>query len=101
MNNIMHTPDYYKKVFDNLSRMLRVLHRDLNFGYLTVSIARSSFTIRWTVRRKSYKKFVYEIPISFESLLPLEPSELFPMAEDIVKVAISQLPKELIRNPNE
>lgn len=81
--------------------MLRVLHRDLNFGYLSTSIARSSFTIRWTVRRKSYKKFVYELPVSFDSLVSLEPSELFVMTEDIVKVALSQLPKELIRNPNE
>lgn len=96
-----HTPDYYKKVFDNFSRMLRVLHRDLTFGYLSASIARTSFTIRWTVRRKGYKKFVYELPISFESLVSLESSELFVMTEDIVKVAISQLPKELIRNPNE
>jgi len=88
-------------VFDNLSRMLRILHRDLNFGYLSVSIARTDFTIRWTVRKKGEKKFTYDLPISFESLASLKSGELFSTTEDIVKVALSQLPKELIRKPNE
>lgn len=98
-----HTADYYKIVFSRIAVVLRIFHRDLNFGYITTIIERDSINIRWAVRRKGHKAFKYEIPITFESLFEFsqQPNEnLYRMAEVLTRSALQQIPKELIKKDN-
>lgn len=93
-----HTQDYYKIVFDNIGIILRIFHRDLNFGHLSVQIKRTELTIRWTVRRKGYKKFTHDIPITFDSIATFKDirNNIYLPAEALVAEAIRMVPKELI-----
>lgn len=100
-NFINRGSEFYNNAFANTSRVLRIFHRDLKYGFLTIHMTRTEFIVRWTVKRKGYKKFVYSTPITFESLATLSPSEVYKMSEDITQAALSQLPKELINKPND
>jgi hypothetical protein len=103
VNNATMSTEYYDKVFLKFSIILRVVHRELNFGHISVVVERRKFNIRWTVRKKNEKKFTYNIPISFESIGSDEISndELFAIAQDLVKTALITIPKHLIRINNE
>jgi hypothetical protein len=95
-----HSPDYYKMVFARLAVVLRIFHRDLNFGFITTVIERDKINIRWAVRRKGYPLFKYDVPITFESLYELSSQQnenLYRMAETLTKHALQLLPKELIK----
>lgn len=93
-----HTPDYYKIVFTNFSIIMRVFHRDLNFGHISVFMKRTELNIRWTIRKKGHKKFIHDIPISFNSLAEFKDgrSDIYKAAEALVAEAIRMVPKELI-----
>ena len=103
LNNVAMSTEYYDRVFLKFSIILRIVHRELNFGHISVFVERKKFNIRWTVRKKNEKKFIYDIPISFESIGTNEISndELFAIAEDLVKTALQTIPKHLIRINNE
>lgn len=90
------TPEYYKIVFEHTARILRVFHRELNFGFVTIVINRSWFDVRWTIRKKGHKKYVHSIPITFDSLVNLSPTEVFKYSEEIARNAKQQIPKELL-----
>ena len=97
-----HTPDYYRLVFTNFGIILRVFHRELNFGHISVFVERTKLNIRWTIRRKGYKKFVHDIPITFSSLIEFKDSSssIYDVAEALVAEAIRMVPKELIVQTN-
>lgn len=95
-----HSPDYYKIVFARIAVVLRIFHRDLNFGTITTVLERDKINIRWSVRKRGYPLFKYDVPITFESLYEIsqQPNEnLYRMTEAIAKHALQLLPKELIR----
>lgn len=97
--NQPHSADYYKIIFSRLGVVLRIFHRDLNFGYITTVIERDKISIRWAVRRKGFPTFKYDVPITFESLYEFsqQPNEnLYRMAEALTANALQLLPKELI-----
>lgn len=89
------TPDYYSLVFSHIAKILRILHRDLHFGFITIVLQRSHFEVRWTVRKKGCKKYVHSIPITFDSLISLSSTEVYKLTEEIAHIAKDQLPKEL------
>lgn len=94
-----HTSDYYKIVFTNFSIILRIFHRDLNFGHISVFVKRTELNIRWTIRKKGHKKFIHDIPITFDSLAEFREANfasIYPSAEALVAEAIRMVPKELI-----
>jgi hypothetical protein len=102
LNKVALSKEYYDKVFLRFSIVLRVVHRELNFGCITASIERTKFNIRWTVRKTNHKKFVYNIPITFESIGidKISDDELFVIAEDLVKTALETIPENLRRKTN-
>lgn len=102
LNNVAMSTEYYDRVFLKFSIILRIVHRELNFGCISVFVERNKFNIRWTVRKKNQKKFTYDIPISFESIGTNEISndELFVIAEDLVKTALQTIPENLRRKTN-
>lgn len=97
-----HTPDYYKLVFTNFAIIMRIFHRDLNFGHISVFMKRTELNIRWTIRKKGHKKFIHDIPISFDSLFEFKDCrpDIYKAAEALVAEAIRLVPKELIVHTN-
>ena len=95
-----HTPDYYRLVFTNFGIILRIFHRELNFGHISVSVERTKLNIRWTIRRKGYKKFVHDIPITLDSLILHSNPNIYEVAEALVAEALRMVPKELIIQTN-
>lgn len=95
--------EYYGSVFYRLSILLRVVHRKLNFGHISVIVNRKSFNIRWTVRRKNCRKFVYDIPLNFNDLADtnLTNADIYQVANEFVVKALETIPKELIRTDDE
>lgn len=93
-----HTSDYYNLVFENFGIILRIFHRDLNFGHISVFVERTQINIRWTIRRKGYPKFKHDIPITFDTLIEFKDSSssIYKVAEALVAEAIRMVPKELI-----
>jgi len=92
-----HTSDYYKVVFTNFAVIMRVFHRDLNFGHISVFMQRSELNIRWTIRKKGHKKFIHDIPITFKSLVEFKDlRQIYIAAEALVAEAKRMVPKELI-----
>ena len=95
-----HSPDYYKIVFARLAIVLRIFHRDLNFGSITAIIERDKINIRWKVTRKGFQPFKYNVPITFESLYEFSHQQnenLYKMTEVLTHDALRLLPKELIK----
>jgi hypothetical protein len=92
-----HSLDYYRLVFTNFSIILRVFHRDLNFGHTSIFVERTKLNIRWTIRKKGHKKFIHDIPITFDSLIEFkDSSNIYDVAEALVAEALRMVPKELI-----
>jgi hypothetical protein len=94
----LHTSDYYRSVFHNLARVLRIFHRELKFGHITMHLDRSQVNIRWSVRKKGFKKFTYDTPITFDSISNVEPIEIVQIAESLIQTILVQLPNELRPN---
>lgn len=96
-----HTTDYYRLVFSNFAIVMRIFHRDLNFGHISVFMKRTELNIRWTIRKKGHKKFIHDIPITFDSLVEFADgkdsnSNIYKVAEALVAEAVRMVPKELI-----
>lgn len=98
MNQPIQQKDHYDRVFEFFNIILREAHKRLNFGHITVFVERKKFNIRWTVRRKSQKKFIHDIPLTFNDLgdTQLSHGQMQHIAREIVEAALCTIPKEVI-----
>jgi len=99
-DELSRSKEYYDTVFLNVAKIMRVIHRNLNFGYITVYLHRNRVVFRWTVIRKGHKKFIKDTTIDFEKLYDTNRIDVSKLAQGITDNLLALLPKDLILNPS-